>query len=46
MKATQLLHLTKKLDMILQEIDDIKYGILQLSIEQYKNLKEEEDEQV
>ena len=44
MKATDMLFLTKKLDMILQEIDDIKYNIVELALLNYKKGKEENDE--
>ena len=44
MKATDMLLLTKKLDMILQEIDDIKYNILELSLLNYKKEKEERND--
>ena len=44
MKATDMLFLTKKLDMILQEIDDIKYNIVELALLNYKKEKEENDE--
>ena len=44
MKATEMLLLTKKLDMILQEIDDIKYNILKLSLQHYKKEKEERND--
>jgi len=43
-KATDMLLLTKKLDMILQEIDDIKYNILELSLLNYKKEKEERND--
>jgi len=43
-KATDMLFLTKKLDMILQEIDDIKYNIVELALLNYKKEKEENDE--
>ena len=43
MKATDMLFLTKKLDMILQEIDDIKYNIVELALLNYKKEKEEND---
>ncbi len=39
-----MLFLTKKLDMILQEIDDIKYNIVELALLNYKKEKEENDE--
>ena len=38
-----MLFLTKKLDMILQEIDDIKYNIVELALLNYKKEKEEND---
>ena len=36
MKATDLLHLSKKLDMLLSEVDDVKQLLIQQAMKQYK----------
>jgi hypothetical protein len=44
MNATDMLHLTDKLDMILSEVDDIKQLLSQQILEQYKENNEKVDD--
>ncbi len=41
MNATDLLHLTNKLDMILKEVDDIKQMLVERQVRKYEELKED-----
>jgi|TARA_Y100000034_G_scaffold32736_1_gene40190 hypothetical protein len=42
MKASDMLHLTKKLDAILSELDDLRAMILHSTYENYEKNREEE----
>jgi len=43
MKASDMLHLTNKLDAILSEIDDLRAMIVQNTYKDYEYRKEEEE---
>ena len=44
MNATDMLHLTNKLDMILSEVDDVKQMLVKQQMKKYKEIKNGEEE--